>query len=360
MGDLHFDRKNPRLVEYLEGEEASQERLLEVLWENMAVDEIAMSIAASGYFDHEPLFVLEEEKTLVVIEGNRRLAAVKLLLDKDARERLRATDLPKISATRARSLELLPVIRTTRKGAWQYLGFKHVNGPARWDAYAKAQYIARVRNDFEISLNEIARQIGDKHRTVQRLYRALMVIEQAENAKVFRRDDRYKRHFSFSHLYTGLDYDGIAEFIDLRSESHESRKPVPEKRLKELSELCTWLYGDKSRDLPPVVETQNPDLRRLNEVLREKKATAALRAGLPLLLALDVSYGDERVFRDALIRAKEALQKARATLSTGFQGEDDLLRLGDDVYKLALDLVQEMELKKTPRRLRPVRRTANE
>ena len=95
--DLHFDSQNPRLVEYFEGEKPTQEVLLQVLWEQMAVDEIAMSIAASGYFAYEPVFVSEEKGRLVVIEGNRRLAAVKLLLDSDLRKKLRATDLPAIS-----------------------------------------------------------------------------------------------------------------------------------------------------------------------------------------------------------------------------------------------------------------------
>jgi hypothetical protein len=246
----------------------------------------------------------------------------------------------------------LPVIRTTRRDAWQYLGFKHVNGPAKWESYSKAQYIAQVHNDFGVPLDEIARQIGDRHRTVQRLYRALMVIEQAEKARVFNRNDRYKGHFAFSHLYTGLDYDGIAEFVDLRDESMESQTPVPPRKMEQLGELCGWLYGDKSLDEPPVVQSQNPDLRRLAEVLGSPKAIDSLRARLPLTVALEVSYGDDRVFRNALIQAKEALQKARGTLSTGFQGDKDLVKLGSQVADLAVDLLEEMERKSAPRRRR--------
>ncbi len=352
LKDLYLDSANPRLVEYVEDTHPTQDELLRVLWQQMAVDELAMSIAASGYFDYEPLFVAEEGRKLVVIEGNRRLAAVKLLLDEESRKTLRATDLPPITPSRARQLAELPVIRTTRKDAWQYLGFKHVNGPAKWDSYAKAQYIAQVRDEFEIPLDEIAEQIGDKHRTVQRLYRALMVVEQAETKGVFRRDNRHKGHFSFSHLYIGLDYEGISSFIKLRDESDESSEPVPPRRIKALGELCTWLFGDKSLDLPPKVESQNPHLRQLNEVLRSEEATASLRAGLPLSSALEVSYGDERVFHNALIQAKDALQKARGTLSTGYHGEDELLRLGNTIIELANDLVDEMERKKTPRRKR--------
>ena len=349
---LRFDEKNPRLVEYVDNDSPSQDDLLRVLWEEMAVDELAMSIAASGFFEHEPLFVVEEEGAFVVIEGNRRLAAVTLLLDSKKRQQLRATDLPPLSPEIRKTLHKLPIILTTRKKAWQYLGFKHVNGPAKWGSYAKAQYIAEVRNEYGVSLDDIARQIGDKHNTVQRLYRALMVIEQAESSGAFSRDNRYKAHFSFSHLYTGLDYEGISSFIHLKGESAEVAEPVPKEFEKALRELCSWLYGDKSRNIPPAVESQNPHLRQLSDVLLSDAATQSLRAGLPLSVALEVSYGDEYVFSSSLRKAKDQLQKARGTMSTGYEGQEELLRLADDIADLAGDLYDEMERKSRPKRRR--------
>jgi len=311
----------------------------------MAVDELALSIAASGYFDYEPLFATEENGKWYVIEGNRRLAAVKLLLDAQKRKDLGATDIPRITPTAQRALEELPVIKTTRERAWQYLGFKHVNGPARWDSYPKAKYIARIHNEYKISLDDICRQIGDKHNTVQRLYRAYMVIDQAERTGVFYRENRFKGHFSFSHLYTGLDYEGISTFIKLKDESAESPNPVPATSKKPLGELLFWLYGDKSLNEPPKVQSQNPHLRQLNEVLQNKKATQTLRAGLPLSVALEVSYGDESVFEDSLINARNNLQKARATLSTGYHGDRDLIRTADEICEIAYDLAEEMRRK---------------
>lgn len=349
---LLFDPENPRLVDYMGIAPLSQEELIRVLWQQMAVDELALSIAENGYFDYEPLFVVKEHGKWFVIEGNRRLAAVKLLLDEELRAELRATDLPKISQPVRKSLAKLPVIITDRKSAWQYLGFKHINGPQKWDSYAKAQYVAEVHDGFGVPLTDIARQIGDKHQTVQRLYRALKVVEQAEREKVFLRSNRYKKHFSFSHLYTGLEYEGIATFVGLKDEAAESQSPIKKGHLPQLGEFCRWLFGDKTLDQPPVVETQNPHLRQLNEVLSSEKATASLRANLPLTVALEVSYGDERVFQNSLINSKEQLQKARGTLSTGFHGEEELMRLANVVADLAGDLVDEMERKTTPRRRR--------
>ncbi len=130
---LFFDFENPRLSEFGVSPKTSQFELLKILWDNLAVREVAMSIAHNGYFRNEPLFVEDQSKNrFVVIEGNRRLAAVQLLLDKDLRRRLKATDLPEISSERRKELSKLPVLHTTRKEAWSQLGFKHVNGPATW------------------------------------------------------------------------------------------------------------------------------------------------------------------------------------------------------------------------------------
>ena len=84
---LVLDSLNPRLSE--RDTTGGQDEIIRTLWREMAVDEIAWSIANNGYFEHEPLIAekLEDGKFLV-IEGNRRLAAVRLLLDDKLRRKI--------------------------------------------------------------------------------------------------------------------------------------------------------------------------------------------------------------------------------------------------------------------------------
>ena len=343
--ELRFDAKNPRLKEHLRdvGSEISQDDIVEVLWREFAVDEIAFSIASNGFFRHETLFATRENGELVVIEGNRRLAAVRLLTDPHLRRLVGASDLPKISPRNKETVALLPVIECSRVEIWQYIGFKHVNGPLSWQSLAKAEYIAWVHNETQVPLQRIANQIGDQHATVKRLYRANMAIEQAEHAGVFDRRDRWRKHFSFSHLYPGLDYANMSKFTGISGEgSYEKRRPIPKSKLKQFGELCEWLYGSKSKNQPPAVRTQNPDLRLLDEVLGSKNGIAALRRGLPLKVSLDISKGDERLFREALVTAKQSLQDARGKVLSGYAGEPDLLSTADDIQDLASDIYNDM------------------
>ena len=347
VSDLTFDLKNPRLPEFDLTDNATETEVIKVLWEAMDVKELVMSIAASGFFAHEPLVVAQEGGKNVVIEGNRRLAAVKVLLNPAFTEDLKA-DLPAITEDEKRTLQELPTMRGTHKDAWRYLGFKHVNGPAKWSSYAKSLYIAEVHRNFGIELESIAKQIGDTHRTVQRLFRGLMVIEQAECMKVFHREDRWRNHFSFSHLYTGIGYDGISTFIGLQPETDEDPEPVPLDKKNELGELCRWMYGSKKEEIPPVIETQNPHLRWLDSVVSNKEAVAALRDGQPLANAYEASRPSSTVFEESLLASKRELQKAHSMLSTGYNGSEELLRIAGSVASLADDLYEEMERKHKP------------
>lgn len=351
VSDLVFDVRNPRLVEFDLTSNSTESEIIAILWEAMDVRELVLSIAASGFFQHEPLIVTLEQERKVVIEGNRRLAAVKVLLNPVVISELDA-DVPAIVKEAKAALKTLPCILSTREAAWRYLGFKHVNGPAKWSSYAKSEYIAQVHRNFGIPLADIAQQIGDTHRTVQRLFRGLMVIDQAERLGVFDRKDRWRNHFSFSHLYTGIDYPGISAYIGLRPATDEEQAPVPADKEEELRQLCLWLYGSKRQETPPVVERQNPHLRQLEAVVNNIEARSALRGGASLATAFEMSRPSPNVFEEALVAARQSLQKARGMMSSGYDGSEELLRIAGTVADLADDLYQEMERKRSPRRER--------
>lgn len=168
--DLSFDPENPRLADKSFSVK-NQEEILRWLWRNKSVNELVDSILANGFWDHEELFATEEGGRLVVVEGNRRLAAVKILSDPELRTKLRIPLARPPSEQVLDSIRTLPVIHATRENLWGFVGFKHVNGPQAWDSIAKAKYVFRVRRDFGLSLADVASGIGDRHETVTRLYR---------------------------------------------------------------------------------------------------------------------------------------------------------------------------------------------
>ncbi len=123
VSDLHFDYANPRLAEYGITRATSDAEILKILWEAMDVRELVQSISASGFFEQEALIVAVEEGENLVIEGNRRLAAVKVLLAGTSGIE-GGWPIPALSADARGSLQTLPVIFASREEAWRFLGLQ--------------------------------------------------------------------------------------------------------------------------------------------------------------------------------------------------------------------------------------------
>lgn len=342
---LTLDRKNPRLSEFGITDKSREEEILLILWDEMAVNELMYSIVSNGFWDYEPLIVIQESGKYVTIEGNRRLAAVKLIQNPSLIERkIPSHILDKITAGLLDSIQTLPVIEVKeRKDAWKFVGFKHVNGPAKWGSFAKAKYIAEIHNEYNVPIADIAYQIGDTNNTAQKLYQGLMVLEQANESNVYKYDDIQANRIYFSHLYTGIQREGIRDFISLPSAEEENKNPVPKEKLENLGELLEWMYGSKRNETQAVIKSQNPDLKYLDNVLKSKEGTYALRSGESLSYAYELSRSSDSLFEENLLATKRTLQKARAHLTTGYEGEENLLKVAGSVANLADDLYREME-----------------
>lgn len=339
--ELHFDYRNPRIAEFGFDKETAENEILKILWSVMGVEEIVLSIKASKFFQNEPLIAIEEEGKIIVIEGNRRLAAVKSILTPSVADNLGINkNLLTVSPEVLDSIETLPIIVVeSREDAWKFIGFKHINGPAKWGSYAKAQYISQIKNEFSIPLSEIASQIGDTHRTVEKLYQGLQVIEQAEREKLFDRTDVPSSRLFFSHLYTGLTYQGFRDFIGIQDSPYETSNPVPNNKFEELSELLKWIYGSKKENQNPIIQSQNPDLRRLESVLKNKEAIVALKSGVDLITAYEISQPKRDNFEQSLLEAKRALSKAHSFQPEAFDGTDmTLLKHAGSIAKLSEEL----------------------
>ena len=341
--DLLFDKENPRLVEF-GSSDYSEERLINLLWKEMAVDELVMSILAYGFFEHEPLYVMPgPNDKFIVLEGNRRLAAIRSILNPGIVSGGKMDRFAEqITQGLKTSLEthIPAIVLQSRQTAWQLLGFKHVNGPAKWGSYAKAKYIAQVHNNFSIELDKIAEQIGDTNKTVRKLYQGLMVLEQAEKDTDFRIDDIRTPRLFFSHLYTALGYEKFRNYIGVQDD-FENQDPVPAAKKKQLQEIMDWLFGSKKRGIEQCVKSQNPDLRRFVEVLGNDLSVAALKAGSSLDVAFDLTIDDNDALRDSLAKARLALDKATSKVGS-FDGDEGLVRQAGTVFKLAQSVYEHL------------------
>jgi hypothetical protein len=343
--ELELDRKNPRfggddVAAGKEGEATIIKRLLDMA----DLMELVDSIAVNGYLDLEPLFVVEEKGTNIVVEGNRRVAAVKLLRDPDLAKAL-GISLPGMTKEAQASLKTVHVIKLKdREEARQLIGFKHINGTHKWDSYAKARFAAewyRAEKDNGTKLEDIARSLGDRHDTVQRLVQGILVLDQARDKGLFEPEDRFPgRVFFFSHLYTALTRPEYRAFLKLPERWRDTtpdEELVPTEALPQLKELLNWLYGSKDDEEPPIIASQNPDVKHLGEVLANAQSLNMLRVERNLKSAYERSGARSRQFGEHLIKALAQAEKAAAVVSA-YEGEPTLLDSADNLVKVARGL----------------------
>ncbi len=355
---LKLDRGNPRLVR--SDPKASDEEIIAQFYRAEELSELLQSISANGYLDIEPLIVLfdHEVDALIVLEGNRRLAAIWLfrdptLVDKIATAESLKIAVPEIPKELQGTLEEISVYRVgDREDARAFIGFKHINGPAKWDSYAKGRFAAdwyKKGKERGVTLKAIANQIGDSHDTIKRMVASIYVLEQASDADVFRIEDRYTEKFNFSHLYTALSRSQYMSFLGLQAgwaRFDPKPSPIEEENLDNLKEVLLWIFGSKEDKTEPVIRSQNPDIKHLAEVLTHGEALHELRTTGDLNRAHAATEPIDAKLSASLIRARGAIREAAISLR-GYDGRDSsLLDIAADVRETAETVHERMRTKR--------------
>jgi len=340
LADLRFDRRSPRLSELPSTD--SEEDVVERLWREFALEGLATSIALHGFLPTEPLIVEPAGPELLVVDGNRRLAAVRVLAEPALRDRLGVGNLPAASAAGTDRLQRLPALLGRRDAVWPSVGYRHVSGTQPWRSYARAGYVAWVHEELGVPLDRVARSVGDGEASVRTLYLAWRALRGAEAGGVFRRDDRWTTHLPFALLVAALDRPVFQEFVGLAGDGEEQGS-VPVERLQELGDLCAWLFGRRSRDQAPVVRSQEPDLVMLEQVVRNPSALAAIRQGQSLAASYAVSQDSRRRFQESVLAARHLLQEARGVMPVRAPEQPELVRVVDDLVVLIQRIREEIE-----------------
>ncbi len=354
---LRLDPHSPRLVGATTA--ATDESIIARLYRSAELDELLQSTSTNGYLDIEPLVAVAvpDGEGLVVLEGNRRLATLRLLREPDLAARVASSEkltitVPEVEDALRPTFDRVTVYQVaSREEARPFIGFKHINGPAKWDAYTKARFVADWYREAEVGIEHIANALGDRHGTIRRMVAAVGVLEQASRKGIFDIKDRYTPKFSFSHLFAALsrcEYHDYLGLDPLWARSEHRRDPVPDEKLEELRNVLLWIYGSREDGIPPVVRTMNPDIKRLGEVLAHTEGCHVLTVTRDLRQAHAATEPIDRRFVASLLRARNAIGDAAGSLRT-YDGQDEsLLDITEDVRETS-DAVYRNMLKKRRR-----------
>jgi hypothetical protein len=260
---LRFDQENPRLGGAAKGKNQDQiQKYLE--GEPHYALSLVGSIVENGFLPYEPLIVRQEDEQYFVIEGNRRLAAVRSILSQPEKYSTQITE-------RLKEIPVL-VFPDSAQGrdsddVLRYLGVKHLFGFRDWPPVSKAMFLdKRVSSSKDLAqvLKElnITRQEAARYLVPYRLTRAARNIFKKVN-----HEDFWSLAESFGRqkirVYIELD-------VDKRSMKIKSFDP------EKLRYLTKFLYGPKRR----VTDTRQ--LSALSRVLGSPEAARKLERGATL------------------------------------------------------------------------------
>jgi ParB-like chromosome segregation protein Spo0J len=264
IDNLYLDPLNPRLGRHRIAADNSQEKLLEWMSE-WKVDELAASyIESGGFWAHEPLIVVKErlykkDGALVVVEGNRRLAALKLL--RNARD---GSPLSRKWSSLVDNAKLpndlfarVPFVQAeTREDVQAFLGFRHVTGIKQWDADEKAGFITKLIDENRMNYEQVARKIGSTAPAVRRHYVAYQLLLQIE--AVVDHFPLEKAEHRFTVLYDTLQKQGTQAYlsIDSNAEPEKAKNQVKKERYSQLAFFSRWVYGTE-RTPPLITDTRS-------------------------------------------------------------------------------------------------------
>jgi len=255
LDELKLDPLNPRLGRSNIGPSLTQSVIMDLM-QDWTLEELAMSFLNSGFWVNEALLVVKEKlygkETLVVVEGNRRLAALLFLEDAFKRKPASAKWAEVVKGVKVpeQLFKKIPyMLIDSRKDVDAFLGFRHVTGIKEWRPAEKAEYIAKLIDERKLSYDEVRVKIGSKTDTVRRNYIAYRVLRQMEESEAISLKHVEEK---FSVLYLSLRTAGAQKYlhVDIKADPATARRPVPTKKLKQLENFALWLFGNDKR--PPL------------------------------------------------------------------------------------------------------------
>lgn len=320
LTDLSLDPKNPRLGRAAIAADLAQDDIYKRM-SDWSLEELATSFLESGFWPHEAVLCAKETikgvDSLVVVEGNRRIAALmRLKKTFDGEEKSRQwTELVGGQKYPEELFESVPyILLENRSDVDAFLGFRHVTGIKEWAPPEKAQFIAKLIDERGMSYRDVMRKIGSKIPVVERNYISYCILVQMETIEDLAFEEVENR---FSVLFLSLRSKSVQSFLGVVDKFGIDPKlvnpPISDDKIENLKEYSRWLFGD--RQTPPVVKDSR-EVDRFARVLASDDGLQYLRSvkSPSLEKAYLISGGNQDDVYELVATATYSLQEALSTL----------------------------------------------
>jgi len=242
---------------------------------NFEVAELRDTIKTIGFLPMDRIVVKkwrdseEENIKYVVVEGNRRIAALKWLVDlhESGRETFTEEQL-----TNFRQIEalLLDDDKAPDSALLILPGLRHVSGIQEWGPYQRAKAVHRLRETGATPQN-VAQSLGLSTRSANKLWRSYLALEQMSSDEEYGEYTNPKKYSYFEELFKKP---AVRDWLNW---DDSARKFTNTERLRE---FYSWMIGEFDDDDEPT----NPKLpeaisiRDLGQIINNESAMTVFRS----------------------------------------------------------------------------------
>lgn len=374
---IEVDSKNPRLVPYLdEPDDASQFDLISVLYENFDTEVVALSLVENGYFDEEPIIVIPNKKpknflfssygddpdsigigikglierdeiNFTVLEGNRRVSAIKLIIDKELRQKLKIDKVYPSSDNDDGIIEDISnipcIIYENRAEVSAYLGVRHIAGLLKWEAFAQAAYTSSVITNeiakglsISDAIKQVQKVVGDRSDKLRKQFITYKLFLEARDNLEFNVRPIINK---FSLLTVAYNSASIREYLGVEASSKVNldSELIIEDKLEKFRNLLTWIYGNIDTNEQPVLTDSRKITNTLSHVVKKEEAVDYLLKYKDLDGAYDRTNGERDYLLKKLIGASRAMQTS-LKFAFKYKNDEELLSQVSELEELIVAL----------------------
>lgn len=338
LGELKLDQQNPRIPKSIRDSNPSEVDLINYMLLDASLIELMLAIGQNGYFPGEQLLVVKdnEDGKYKVVEGNRRLSAVKLLSNPELAEVQKARVQKVLDETTERPKEIPCLIFDDEQEIHKYLGFKHITGIKEWRLLEKSRYLYGIREALFGDKNllqasrEIAKMIGSRTDYVRRILVGYEVYKQIEDAGFYKIRDLNDTTFYFNYIVDSLNKPNIRSFIGV---NFELDNPIKDLSQINLSKWTHWLFEKNDQNKTRLIGNSS-DLSDLNAILGSEQALKAFdEKGYSLERAKELTGELDEVFRNHVVFSLQSLEKADSLV---VKVKEYYLELEEDLRQIKL------------------------
>jgi hypothetical protein len=312
LSDLKLDLFNPRLPKSKQGKD--EKTVIEYMLLEAATSELMTAIAENDFFEGELLLVIEDVNEIgkyIVIEGNRRLTAAKLLSSPELTS-VKKIDTNNISQTATfKPTELPCLIFEDKNKILKYLGFRHITGIKSWRLLEKARYLYELRDrdfagvEFLKACNEISKMIGSSSAYVKRLLVSFDLYKIVEDDKFYQIDGLNDTKFFLNYFTDSLNKENIRGFIGVDLNSNSPLENINLTNLKKITHWWFEKFEGKSRVLG-----DSEELKLLDKVIGDETALVAFDTGTSIREAYEITGDLDLQFEKKIKESLKSIEQA--------------------------------------------------